>query len=81
MQGHRSYWLSKYALSDGIKAVDGPEPDCGGYVKPLGYLDIYKVGVEIHKTEAEAKAAAEKLRLKKLASLHKQIKALESKTF
>lgn len=81
MSANRSYWLSKYALSDGIKVVDGPEPDCGGYVKPDGYLDIYKVGSEIHKTEAEAKAAAEKLRVKKLASLRKQIAALEAKTF
>lgn len=80
--GTKSYWLTKYALSDGITAVDvDHEPSEYGYVTPKGYWVSFKVGKDIHDTEAAAKKAAAAMRVKKIASLKKQIAALEKLEF
>lgn len=77
----KSYWLTKYALTGGIRAVLGDEPSELGYVRPEGYWNHYRLGKNIHETEAEAKKAAESMRLKKIASLRKQIAKLEELKF
>lgn len=77
----KTYYLSKYALSDGIKVVEADDVS-DGYVRPDGYYWIsFKLGRDIHETEAAAKAAAESMRLKKIASLKKQIAKLEAMKF
>lgn len=81
-QGMRSYFLTKYALSNGIKACDGGPVDELGYVRLAGYgFTSYRLGRDVHETEAAAKAAAEAMRKKKVASLQKQIAQLEKMTF
>ncbi|MBU0917897.1 MAG: hypothetical protein KKD97_16250 [Gammaproteobacteria bacterium] len=78
----KSLWISKYALTYGIKAADwdGKVSDYG-YVFPSGYCSGFKLGRDAHETEAEAKQAAEKKRLAKIASLKKQIAKLEAMSF
>lgn len=75
-------WVSKYALSSGIGVVvvtsrtSHPE-----WVGPAGSYSEYKLGRDAHLTEAAASQAAEAMRLKKIASLKKQIGALEKLSF
>lgn len=77
-----TYYLSKYALTDGIKKVEVDVSPCvDGFVYIKGHWRVYKLGGDIHKTEAEALAAAEAMRVKKIASLKKQIAKLEAVTF
>lgn len=78
----KTYYLSKYALSDGIKAVESDDTG-SDYIRPHGYVSFYsyKLGRDIHETEAAAKAEAEKMRVKKIASLKKQIAKLEQMKF
>lgn len=78
----KSYWISKYALSHGIQAADGEMCHFNPkYIDVPGWIISFKAGVEIHETEAAAKAAAESMRLKKIASLKKQIAKLEAMKF
>lgn len=75
----KSYWISKYALSVGIKIADGNPYnelwiDCAGYY-------LLKAGKDAHETEAGAREAAEAMRIKKIASLKKQIAKLEKLEF
>ena len=75
-------WLSKYALSSGIKEVVAAQQyDPGQYIRADGAWDIYKMDHEIHVTRAEAAKAAEAARIKKIDSLRKQIAKLEKLTF
>lgn len=78
----KSLWVSKYALTDGIKTADWDEKVSDyGYVFPHGYCQGFKFGQEAHETQAEAKQAAEKKRLAKIASLKKQLAKLEAMSF
>lgn len=81
----KTYYLSKYALSNGIEArscVSERRGDSSHDVKLSGYYwSWFTVGKEAHETEAAAKAAAESMRLKKIASLKKQIAKLEVMKF
>lgn len=79
-----TYYLSKYALSSKGKIstfVAKDEPDELGYVVPAGTWRCVKVGRDAYRTVEEAIAAAETARTKKIASLRKQIAALEKLTF
>lgn len=78
----KSIWISKYALSEGIKAVDwdGQVSDYGR-VTAYGFWSSFKFGKEAHETEKAAREAAEAMRLKKIASLKKQIAKLEKMSF
>jgi hypothetical protein len=73
--------VSKYALSRGIIEVTGSVS--GGYL----YSDAeeiwvtFKIGRDAYETEAEAKAAAEEMRLKKIKALRKQAATLEKLQF
>lgn len=75
-------WVSKYALSDGIS-----ERDVVGGVTEAGYVYLkglwlgFKLGRDAHASITEAQAAAEKMRLKKIASLEMQIKKLQALKF
>lgn len=83
----KTMYLSKYALSAGIKAVsvDWDDRDTSGdsrpRVKPDGYLDWYTVGKDIHHDRADAVAAAKVMAAKRIVSLRKQIAKLEAMTF
>ena len=79
----KSYWLSKYALSEGVQACDGVELDTNDQtIKLAGYgWNYFKLGRDVHESESAAKKAAEDMRLKKIASLKKQIAKLEKMSF
>lgn len=78
----RTYYLSKYALSGGIKELEGEVLEFNGrqFVE-YGRFNSYALGTEIHETRAEAVMAAEAMRVKKIASLRKQIAKLEAMKF
>lgn len=79
------YWITKSALTDGIKVVDLPaKPDSSGY---LSYIQtnpwmhhFYSVS-QWHPSLENAKIRAEEMRKAKIASLQKQIAKLEKMTF
>lgn len=78
------YFACKYALSYGaireFESDDTPDKEYA-YDRRSSAWAQYKVGRDAFVTEAEAKAAANKLRLKKIASLKKQIEKLERLAF
>lgn len=75
-------WVTKYALTEGIKRCewDGKTSD-GGYIFPIGYCFAAKFGKDAYKNEADAKAEADKMRLRKIVSLKKSIQKLEGMRF
>ena len=83
-------WITKYALSKGIftaeaeVCTEGPSP-CGMITVPgsqsLMDCRYHGQGRDWHTSEASAKAKAEKMRSKKIASMKKQIKKLEGIRF
>ncbi|AOV00364.1 hypothetical protein N5K37_22000 [Delftia tsuruhatensis] len=76
-------WISQHALSIGV-AVDrierlGIDPD---YVWLREHkFAPYRIGKDVHTSRADAAAAAESARKKKLASLQRQIQKLEALKF
>lgn len=76
-------WITKYALSKGIKekeveqSDEFPEIVCG---KDL-YDSYHGEGKEWHRTKESALAKAEEMRKKRIASLRKQIEKLEKLRF
>ena len=75
-------WISKYALSSGITKHDAKIDDKwavrGDPFSPCVY---FRLGRDAHTTEAAAIQAAEAQRVKKIASLKKQIAKLERMRF
>lgn len=82
MSDTRTYYLTRYALTEGIKVVEGEPSDLDAdYINIGGYFGSFKLGGEIFETLPEAVAGAERKRVKKIASLKKQIAKLEKMTF
>lgn len=76
-------YITKYALTQGIFEADGEESSAGGFRFrfPGSYTSEYVYGKDWHKTFPEALSRAEEMRKRKLASLNRQIKKLESIEF
>ena len=77
-------FITKYALTKGILEKEAERCDYGyeyeiAYV--IGEFSSYSVGKEAFRTREQAMERAEKMRLKKIASLKKQIEALEKMKF
>lgn len=77
-------FITKYALTKGILEKEAEICDYGNghiraYVK--GEFLSYPLGKVCFKTKEQAMERAEKMRLKKIASLKKQIEALEKMKF
>ncbi|MCM1031592.1 MAG: hypothetical protein NC410_09170 [Oscillibacter sp.] len=77
-------YITKHALTCGIieKEADASCSD-RNYIstkEDIGFT-CYKIGKDVFFTLEEAKVRAEKIRLKKIDSLKKQIKKLEKMTF
>jgi len=80
------FWITKYALSGGIEKIGAAKTGIREGVllaKPRGHIfdAILYLGKNIFDNEADAKAAAEAMREKKIASLKKQIAKLEKVSF
>lgn len=73
-------WVTKYALTTGITKIGS-----AGIIKSNALTINTVIGYfhkpHWHTTEAAAKAHAEQMRLKKIASLRKQIEKLEALKF
>jgi hypothetical protein len=82
-----TFWISKYALSQGIYSVESDKIFEGTMlcVQPkdqLGYTAHYHgEGRDWHRTKDGAIARAEQMRVAKIAALKKQIAKLESTSF
>lgn len=74
--------VTKYALSGGVRCGHGRVllPNCR-YFKVNGEYGLYKIGVDAFDSATEALQDAESRRIKRIASLKKQIAKLEKLTF
>lgn len=79
------YYVTKYALTNGIISVDGRTDMIGDYVHVVsekGYLSYsFKIGVDAFKTYEEAHIKAVSMRDRKIESLKKQLLRLEKLRF
>lgn len=79
------FWITKYALTKGIFDIETNEPSVeipSLITDPKYSLTCYHgEGKDWHRTEDAARAKAEKMRKKKIASLREQIEKLENQTF
>ena len=78
------WYVTKYGVaSKSIQKMVGTAPHEDGMVQLKGrpVFDLYKVGRDVHATEAEARAHLAKQVKKKIESMRKQIKALEAAEF
>ena len=78
-------FMTKYALSEGIKEVEEDAAYAGHYVDGVtrvrGYLSSYRFGTDIFKTREKAVLDAELRRDKKIINLKKKITKLEKMVF
>lgn len=76
-------WITKYALSKGIKEKEVEQSDSfPEIVRRKDFYDsYYGEGKEWHRTKESALAKAEEMRKKRIASLRKQIEKLEKLRF
>lgn len=74
-------WISKYALTQGVFAVDAEIVDDEMISYPQGDFCNYAHGNDWHRTQEAAVARAEEMRQAKIASLQKSIRKLESLRF
>jgi hypothetical protein len=78
-------WITKYALTKGIFSVDveviGEETQMVLTVGEAYSRSFHHEGDDWHRTSEGAVAKAEEMRLKKIASLKKQIAKLEKLSF
>ena len=76
-------WITKYALTKGIFTIEATEPNENGLITPINKLwDCYHgEGREWHRTKEAAIERAEEMRLKKIASLEKQIDKIKKLNF
>lgn len=83
----KKVWVTKYALTDGVFAVDAEiesELPRTAFVRgdrARGICDTCYHGKEWHLTRSCAIEQAERIRVKKIASLQKQIAQLEALKF
>ena len=81
-----TYWITKYALSGGIRSINAAEITTWGDGKqyitdPDDRWNSHRLGRDIFDNEGAARADAEARRQKKIASLRKQIAKLDALTF
>jgi hypothetical protein len=74
-----TFYVSKYAMTDGIQRREMEATSCGQYAK--GRYDFLKIGKDCHRTFGAALNAAVERKQKRIASLKKQLKAAEAMTF
>jgi len=76
-------WLTKYALTSGIKEVDTEDAllDDPELVCAVDGYTVYTVGKDMFKTKAKALVRAEGMRIRKISSLHRQLAKMEDLTF
>lgn len=82
------FWISKYALTMNVFEVEAePADTCNDMlvVRPdgkIGHTQYYHgEGRDWHRTKEAAVARAEQIRIKKIASIHKQVKRIEGLKF
>lgn len=76
-------WITKYALTDGVEKVQAEHsPSYPGMVTVRsGIYPQSFHGMDWHRTEADALARAEQMRLKRVAALKKQLARLQKLSF
>lgn len=83
-----TYWITKYALTEGIRVLDGAEVDDHGYIYKHGPFcgswedrrHYYGKG-DYHPTREQAVARANQMRAARIDSLKRQIAKLEALRF
>lgn len=79
---NKTVWISRYALSNGITEHNAEIRDARAYPgAPFASFAGFTLGKDAHETREAAVEAAEKQRIKKIASVKKQLAKLEKLTF
>lgn len=83
MSSKQKIWISKYALSKAGITEHLSEIKKGSAYPgdPFASFTSFVMGIDAHETKEAACDAAEKQRVKKIASLKKQLAALEKLSF
>lgn len=73
-------WITKYALATGVLVADGNLVESNGrrYARVTGFWNLFRLGTEAHKAEADALAQVRKMVLAKERSLKKAMANLEA---
>lgn len=73
-----TYYLTKYALSGGVRLVEKEDIKLSAaeFVYIRGLMSGYKLGRDIFVSREEAVSAVEKMRLKRITSISKQLAAM-----
>lgn len=74
------YYITKYAMTDGISVIDCEPPNDGDDFIIKGF-SLYRIGRDAFTSPSDAIDAANKARTKKISSLKKQIAKLENLVF
>lgn len=78
----KTVWISKYALSGGIAEHTAEIRNGSAYPgAPFASFVGFTMGKDAHETREAAIAAAEKQRVKKIASMEKQLAKLKNLCF
>lgn len=75
------HFITKYALTEGIKVRDDLREDEDGYAYGRPGFEMFKLGRDCFRDHDAAVKAAEKMRGKKVASLEEQIARVRALTF
>ncbi|MFG1429296.1 hypothetical protein [Roseixanthobacter glucoisosaccharinicivorans] len=74
-----TFYVTKHALTSGTLKIEAEKTECDGIHWGGSFWNsAYGEGRQWSRTEAEALVCAEKMRVKKIASLKKQIEKLET---
>lgn len=74
-------YITRWALTEGVIECDGQVRKCGGIVHSENYLVEFVLNKDAFLTRKAANQKAEEMRVKKIASLKKQIEKLEKMKF
>lgn len=80
-QAKETFYVARYAFSDGVQEAVGRCASVENWVILDGYAISMKLGRDVFRNRAEAVRRAETMREKKIASLHKQVKKLTKLEF
>lgn len=74
-------YVTKFALTDGIRHVECRPTSSVGYVLPQGLYNSAKVGKDVHETREAAEKRFEQMRAAAIKSAEKRLARLRAMTF
>jgi hypothetical protein len=75
------YYITKYALSEGISYEECTEMPSGEYVSAKPFLQLFRIGIDAFENFDDAHKRAVEMRNKRIKSFKKQLARLEKLRF